>query len=535
MPIEFTPWPESEAIRYRNLGYWEDKPLTDILKRSCEKSPNATAIICGERNFTYADMDRLSDNLARSLQAKGLKPYDTALVQLPNIAEFYIVFFALLKAGVVSVNALFSHQRLELISYAEQLHPSLIIASASHPLFASDDFLEDLNRKVPNLEYVLISGDCDYADSLAEYLDSQGHSDELQPTPPGEVAFFQLSGGSTATPKLIPRTHNDYLYSVRRSAEICGLGPHTRFLCALPAAHNFSLSSPGALGVFDSAGTVITAPEPEPMNCFNLVAQHEVNMVALVPPAVSLWLKAAPDHREKLSTLSLMQVGGASFAESVARRVPGELGCQLQQVFGMAEGLVNFTRLDDEDSLVFCTQGYPMCPDDEVRVVDDTENPVAAGETGLLLTRGPYTTRGYYKSPEHNELAFDKDGFYITGDLVQLGSNGYLRVVGRQKDQINRGGEKIAAEEIESLLLNHEAISQAALVAMPDDLMGEKSCAFLVSCDENLRPVLLRKYLRNLGVAQFKLPDKFKFVKKLPLTSVGKIDKRALRNELLKK
>ncbi|WP_444894372.1 (2,3-dihydroxybenzoyl)adenylate synthase [Microbulbifer sp. TRSA001] len=533
MSIEFTPWPESEARRYRDLGYWEDKPLTDILRVSCERDANATAIICGGRHFSYAQLDQLSDNLARSLKSKGVKPYDTALVQLPNIAEFYIVFFGLLKAGVVPVNALYSHQRLELLAYAEQLHPTLIIASASHTLFSNVAFLDELKQKIPSVNHVLLWGKDSYTDSLDDNINITKPNGELEPTPPGEVAFFQLSGGSTGTPKLIPRTHNDYLYSVRRSAEICDLSPQTRYLCALPAGHNFSLSSPGSLGVFDSGGTVITASDPEPLNCFALIAKHEVNMVALVPPAVSLWLKAAPQHSEKLTTLSLIQVGGANFAESVARRVPEELGCQLQQVFGMAEGLVNYTRLDDDTALAFCTQGCPMCPDDEVRVIDENGDAVPAGETGMLVTRGPYTIRGYYNSPEHNKKAFDSEGFYRTGDLVQRDDRGYLKVVGRQKDQINRGGEKIAAEEIESLLLRHASITQAVLVAMPDDLLGEKSCAFLVSSDDSLRPVTLRKYLRELGVAQFKLPDKFKFVQTLPLTPVGKIDKKILRKELL--
>ncbi|WP_444944589.1 (2,3-dihydroxybenzoyl)adenylate synthase [Microbulbifer sp. ZKSA006] len=535
MSIEFTPWPESMARRYRDLGYWQDKPLTDILRESCARDANATAIICGGRHFSYAELDQFSDNLARSLRLRGLKPYDTALVQLPNIAEFYIVFFGLLKAGVVPVNALYSHQRLELLAYAEQLHPSLVIASASHALFSDTTFLDELKQKTPSLEHVLLWGENRSADSLDSCINTTEIAAELEPTPAEEVAFFQLSGGSTGTPKLIPRTHNDYLYSVRRSAEICDLSPQTRFLCALPAGHNFSLSSPGALGVFDSGGTVITALDPEPLNCFSLIAQHEVNMVALVPPAVSLWLKAAPQNREKLATLSLIQVGGANFAESVARRVPEELGCQLQQVFGMAEGLVNYTRLDDEGALIFCTQGRPMCPDDEVRVIDEYGALVPPGEAGMLATRGPYTIRGYYNSPEHNKAAFDDEGFYRTGDLVQRDEHGYLRVVGRQKDQINRGGEKIAAEEVENLLLRHDTITQAALVAMPDDLMGEKSCAFLVSSDASLRPVALRKYLRSLGVAQFKLPDKFEFVQSLPLTPVGKIDKKVLRKELLKK
>ena len=345
------------------------------------------------------------------------------------------------------------------------------------------------------------------------------------------MAFFQLSGGSTGTPKLIPRTHDDYYYSVRRSNEICGLGSHTRYLCALPAPHNFPLSSPGALGVFEAGGTVVLAPDPSPISCFPLIARHRVNLTSLVPPAVSLWLQAAeadPAARTQLESLDLLQVGGAKLGEAVASKIGPLLGCRLQQVFGMAEGLVNYTALDDAPERIINTQGRPMCPDDEVWVADEHGNPLPRGEVGRLMTRGPYTFRGYFNSPEHNASAFDADGFYCSGDLIAIDEQGYITVQGREKDQINRGGEKIAAEEIENLLLRHESVIHAALVSMEDSLLGEKSCAYLV-VKQPLRAVEVRRFLREQGVAEFKLPDRVESVDALPLTPVGKVDKKQLR------
>ncbi|WP_265467712.1 AMP-binding protein, partial [Aeromonas salmonicida] len=253
---------------------------------------------------------------------------------------------------------------------------------------------------------------------------------------------------------------------------------------------------------------------------------------SLVPPAVSLWLQAAesdPSVRSQLASLDLLQVGGAKLAEAVARKITPLLGCRLQQVFGMAEGLVNYTRLSDPDEKIIHTQGRPMSPDDEVRILDEAGNPVTPGQPGALHTRGPYTFRGYYQSQAHNARVFDADGFYCSGDLVVQDADGYLTVVGRQKDQINRGGEKIAAEEVENQLLHHPAITQAALVSMPDSAMGEKSCAFIVSTDPGLKPLALRKFLRERGVADFKLPDRFETLDALPMTAVGKIDKQGLR------
>nr|WP_155552515.1 (2,3-dihydroxybenzoyl)adenylate synthase [Stutzerimonas degradans] len=530
--IPFTRWPDAFAERYRQAGYWLGKPLSHMLAVQVETQPEAIAVVCGERELSYAELDALSTNLAQRLANHGLGQGDRALVQLGNQAELYIVFFALLKAGIAPVNALFSHSRLELRAYAEQIRPRLLIASRLHPLFQNDDlFLAEL-QQLAGIDTALLHADGQAARSLAAWLQPVAAAREFAPTPADEVAFFQLSGGSTGTPKMIPRTHDDYYYSVRRSVELCGFDRDTRYLCALPAAHNFPLSSPGALGVFVAGGRVVLAADPGPASCFALIAAQRINVAALVPPALSLWLQAAPGHEAELASLRLLQVGGARLPEALARRIPTVLGCRLQQVFGMAEGLVNYTRLDDDDEHVYLTQGRPMSPDDEVKVVDRDGRSVAPGQVGALLTRGPYTIRGYFQSPEHNAQAFDAEGFYRSGDLVQLRADGYLVVVGRIKDQINRGGEKIAAEEVENLLMAHPAVTHAALVSMPDEAMGEKSCAFIVSRDPTLKGVALRKYLRGLGLADYKLPDRIEQVAALPMTAVGKVDKTRLRRRL---
>ncbi len=534
MPIEFTPWPEAFVRRYRDKGYWRGAPLTEILQGACRRHPDALALVCGDRHFSYVELDAKSSRLASSLMRRGIESRDTALVQLPNIAEFYIVFFALLKMGVAPVNALFSHDRLEMTAYAEQLQPKLLIASAEHHLFADDVYVRRLQSVVPTLSVITVHGRNGYAENLESLweCDSDWTVDELRPSAHDQVAFFQLSGGSTGVPKLIPRTHDDYYYSVRRSAEVCRLTAESRYLCALPAPHNFPLSSPGALGVFHAGGTVVMAQNPSATLCFDLIRRHGVNFTAIVPTIASLWLDAAADSSFEAPNLALMQIGGARLSEEVARRIVAIFGCRLQQVFGMAEGLVNYTSLDDDHERIFTTQGQPMSPDDELKVVDANGGQVGIGEVGELLTRGPYTIRGYYRCPEYNAHAFDEDGFYRTGDLVEMTADGYLKVVGRKKDQINRGGEKIPAEEIENLLLQHDAVIHAALISMPDSVMGEKSCAYIVASDAALRPIALRKHLRSQGVAEFKLPDRFEFVDQMPLTAFGKVDKQTLRDDI---
>lgn len=525
--IEFTPWPEDLARHYRASGYWIGRPLSAGIEAQAKARPEATAIICGARRVSYADLDRAAGALAGRLARAGLGHGDTALVQLPNVAEFYMVFMALMKIGVAPVNALYSHKQIELRAYAAQIRPRLLVADRAHPAFA-DDALRDEFDSVETALFLGARGD---DQDLQGWLAAGEDLPEgAGPTPAGEVAFFQLSGGSTGTPKLIPRTHDDYDYSIRESNRICGITAGTCFLCALPAPHNFLMSSPGALGVFDAGGTVVMALSPEPQLCFDLIGRHGVNVAALVPSAVALWLQLA-ERQGPPRPLAHLLVGGASFAEATARRVPELLGCRLQQVFGMAEGLVNYTRLDDPEEVVLTTQGRPISADDELRILDESGQPVPDGQEGQLAVRGPYTFRGYFRAPEQNAKAFDAEGFYYSGDLVVRRPDGNLRVVGRVKDQINRGGEKIAAEEVEHLLLRHPQVRQAALVSMPDAGLGEKSCAFIVG-DEGLRGVALRRHLIGVGIADYKLPDRFRFVEELPLTPVGKPDKRRLR-ELL--
>ncbi|WP_143137550.1 AMP-binding protein, partial [Burkholderia ubonensis] len=231
-------------------------------------------------------------------------------------------------------------------------------------------------------------------------------------------------------------------------------------------------------------------------------------------------------------SLELVQVGGARFDPALAARAADGFGAQLQQVFGMAEGLVNYTRLDDPRELVTGTQGRPISPDDEIRIVDDDDRPVAPGEVGHLLTRGPYTIRGYYEAHAHNARAFTADGFYRTGDRVRVTATGHLIVEGRAKDQVNRGGEKIPAEEIEHLLLAHPGVVDAALVPMPDPYLGERSCAYVIRGTPAPGAAELIRFVREQGVAAFKVPDRIEFVDVFPKTPVGKIDKRALRERI---
>jgi 2,3-dihydroxybenzoate-AMP ligase len=276
----------------------------------------------------------------------------------------------------------------------------------------------------------------------------------------------------------------------------------------------------------------VLAPRPDPETAFPLIERERITMTGLVPPLALVWTEAGPATTYDLSSLEVVPVGGAKYGEEAARRLTPALGCRLTQVFGMAEGLVNYTRPDDDEETVVTTQGRPISPDDEILIVDETGNEVAEGEFGHLLTRGPYTIRGYWRAPEHNATAFTEDGFYRTGDIVRRTPTGHLVVEGRAKDQINRGGEKVAPAEIENIILAHPSVHDVSVVPVADEYLGERSLAYVIlrAGAEPLKPVAIKRFVRERGVAAYKVPDLVEFVGAFPHTGVGKVSKQRLRS-----
>ncbi|AKF81790.1 enterobactin synthase subunit E [Myxococcus fulvus 124B02] len=523
-------WPEEYAARYRAAGYWRGETFGKLLRERAERHGDRTALVSGAERLTYRQLDARVDRLAAGLHGLGIRAQDRVVVQLPNIAAFYEVCFALFRLGALPVFALPAHRGSEIGYFCEFTEAVAYVIADRHGGFDYRNLAAAVQAKTPTLKHVLVVGDAGPFTSLESLYAAQPVT--LTEPRPDDVAFFQLSGGSTGVPKLIPRTHDDYIFSLRASAEICQLDTSSVYLCALPVAHNFPMSSPGVFGTFHAGGTAVLALHPSPDVAFPLIEKEKVTITALVPPLAMVWMDAAKARRHDLSSLRVLQVGGARFSAEAAARVKPTLGCTVQQVFGMAEGLVNYTRLDDSEERIVNTQGRPICVDDELRIVDEDGQDVAVGETGQLLTRGPYTIRGYYKAETHNARAFTSDGFYCTGDLVRMTADGYLVVEGRAKDQINRGGDKVAAEEVENHLLAHPEVHDAAVVSMPDAFLGERTCAFVIPRGTPPPATSLTAFLRERGLAAFKIPDRVEFLDAFPKTGVGKVSKKALREKL---
>ncbi|WP_431981417.1 (2,3-dihydroxybenzoyl)adenylate synthase [Streptomyces qinglanensis] len=528
----FTPWPEEAAARYRADGLWTGTTLGAVLRDGARRTPAHPAVVADGQRLTYAELDEAADRVAAGLRAHGLKPGNRLLVHLPNSLPFLHTLFGCFRAGIVPVLALPAHRESELVHLARLSGAAACVLHGAAP--EAPRLATSLAAAAHTLRHIFATqpagpGPWTPFGTLTATEPDPGTPDDARPQ---DVAVLLLSGGTTGLPKLIPRTHDDYAYNLRASARVAGLDAGSVTLLALPAAHNFALACPGLLGTLHSGGTTVLAPSADPETAFGLIARERVTTAALVPPLVLAWLDAAELLTPDLTSLTLLQVGGARLKEETARRVRPVLGCGLQQVYGMAEGLLNFTRLDDPDETVFTTQGRPLSDADEIRVVAPDGSDVPDGETGELWARGPYTLRGYFRAEQHNAAAFTPEGYYRSGDLVRRLPGGDLVVEGRLKDVINRGGDKVPVEEVENHLLAHPRVHDAALVGYPDPDMGERTCAFVVPRGDAPTRRDLVAHLTDLGVAAFKHPDRIRTLDSFPRTGAGKVDRAALARTL---
>lgn len=519
------PWPPELADRYRAQGLWQGETFDDVLTTRARSADSRSRVAVTDVNhqWTYGELQERVDRLAAGLRARDIGPGDRVLLQIPNRAEYVETVFALFRIGAIPVFGLPAHREAELVGIADAARAVAIIAPASHAGFDHAALAASVAAQVDSVKQVI---DVDTYDRI--YADPIDHPR----ADPSGLAFLQLSGGSTGIPKLIPRTHDDYLYSVVRSNEICGVTADTVYLATLPVAHNFPMSSPGILGALAAGGTVAMAEAPAPSVAWQMVERAGVTMTGLVPPLARLWTETAENGTDAdLSTLDVIQVGGARCPDELARRIGPALGVTLQQVFGMAEGLVCYTRLDDPIDVVTATQGRPMSDHDELRLVDE-DGAVVTDGPGFLETQGPYTIRGYWAGAAPHSFA--PDGWYRTGDVVEITTEGNLVVLGRGGDRVNRGGEKVSAEQLEEQLLTHPDVRDAIVVGVADEYLGERTCAYIIPTDPDAPPSLpaMRKYVREAGLAEWKLPDTVKVIEAFPETGVGKVSRKALRTLL---
>ncbi|HEX6873301.1 MAG TPA: AMP-binding protein [Micromonosporaceae bacterium] len=531
------PWPADLAYAYRAAGCWRGRPLGSYLWQWADQWGERIAVVDGDRRLSYRELAESADALAEGLAALGFGRGDTMLVQLPNNWEFVVVTLACFRLGVVPVMMLPPHREYELASIGAHVGAKALVVPDAWRGFDHEELGHRVAASLPGAQ-VLVVGKPVRADSvdvralLTPDADAPARRERLDRLAPdgSDVALFLLSGGTTGVPKVISRTHDDYEYNIRQVSQVCQFGPDTVYLAVLPAGHNFPLANPGILGALFAGGRAVLLPSPRPDPVFEAIESERVTATSAVPAVVLKWIEEAAASGRDLSSLEYVHVGGSVLAPEVAARIGPALGCRLQQVYGMAEGLICYTPTDAPDEVAHGTQGAPISRFDELLVVDPDGRPVPPGQIGELLTRGPYTPRGYFGVPAQNAISFTPDGWYRTGDLVRITAEGNVVVCGRVKDLINRGGEKISAGEIETLVQEIPAVAEVAAVPSPDPLVGERVCVVVrLHPGHRLTLAEITAALTERGLAAFKLPERLELVEELPHTPIGKPDKKALQ------
>jgi 2,3-dihydroxybenzoate-AMP ligase len=531
----FVPFPPEFASRYRAKGYWQDRSLAQEFADVFQRYADRTALIDGSMVYTYAELDQTSTNLALNLLELGLQPLDRVVPMLPNVHEFVVLYFALQKIGCIPIAALVTHRYAEISQFVQLSDATTAVYPETSGDFSFAPVITRVQNENSSLKFRIVLGEAGSGEvSLRELI----HKPAMLPVSrladiciePTDPCIFQLSGGTTGIPKLIPRTNNDYAYNSKVAAEVTEIEADSSLLLVLPIAHNLPLACPGIQGFLFKGAKVILHSNTRPAEMFALIQKHRITHLKVVPALLIRLINDPAVESFNLSSLKLIQSGGQRMQPEVRAKTHALIpGVFVQENFGMSEGTLMFVRASDSEEVKLETCGRPVCDDDEVLLLDDEGNEVPDGEVGEFTVRGPYTLRGYYGVPEYNARQFTSEGFYRSGDLMRKHPSGNYIVEGRKKDLINRGGEKISAEEVENLILMHPSVQNVACVPMPDAAMGEKMCAFVIlKPNQKLQLKELLAFLATKEIAKFKLPERLEVLQDFPVSTFGKVSKKAL-------
>ncbi|MET0453123.1 MAG: AMP-binding protein [Mycobacterium sp.] len=541
------PHPRDRVAHFLEKGLWSQTPTAERFHSIAGRFGSRTAVIDPRDSITYRQLDRRSDQVALSMLSSGIRPGDPILFQVGNSVAAVVAWYGVLKAGALPVATLAGHRGHEISHIAELVGAVGHIVDDSQPQrFDMVDFAREQARISGTLTHLFtVGGDASLTRTGVSRIEELGSSIEpdagrlpieavQSDIGPQDVAVYQLSGGTTGVPKVIPRLHGEYWNNGRAWAQALGRNEHSVTCHAGPFIHNAGITC-GLHGTH-SVGGCLVLPPPDKTVALQMMSEHHVNDTIFGHGMFS-WIMSEeyPPAAEHLRTVIL---SGAKVPNEVFTRVE-RFGAWVGQSFGMGEGLFTLTPLTSPRDLRARTVGTPLTADDEIRILDPNgENEVPDGVVGELACRGWYTIPGYLASAEHNAVAFTADGFYRTGDRGRIevhDEQRYLSIEGRIKDLINRGGEKINAEELEILLRQHASVDDVAVVAMPDATLGERVCAYLVIVGHAPTIPDVQDHLEALGVAKYKWPERIEIIDALPRTQVGKIDKKALRSDITEK
>lgn len=523
---------------WRQQGLWGDASLGDYWHQTAKAMPDKIAVVDNHgASFTYAALDSAASSLATWFLACGIQPGDRVAFQLPGWCEFTIIYLACLKTGAVSVPLLPAWREAELVWVLNKCKAKIFFAPTLFKQNRPVDLILPLQNQLPHLQQIVA------VDKLAPATTSLALS-QLLLAPPltqtinvhaDELAAVLFTSGTEGMPKGVMLTHNNILASERAYCARLNLTWQDVFLMPAPLGHAtgflHGVTAPFLIGARSVLLDVFT-----PTACLELLEQQRCTCVLGATPFVYDMLCSMEKRPSDLSSLRFFLCGGTTIPQKIARDCQ-QLGIKLLSIYGSTESSPHaLVNLDDSLSRMMNTDGYAAAGV-EIKVVDEARNTLPVGVEGEEASRGPNVFMGYLDEPELTARALDQDGWYYSGDLCRMDDAGYIKITGRKKDIIVRGGENISSREVEDILLQHPRIHDACVVAMPDERLGERSCAYVV-----LKPPHHSLSLESVvalfsrkRVAKYKYPEHIVIVEKLPRTASGKVQKYQLRQDIIQR
>jgi len=532
---------EEAADRYVREGSWLNRTLGQMLDEAAEDGPDKEAVVDNRSRMTYSQLRERAERLALRLGELGIGKGDCVLLQLPNWWEFVYSLFALHKAGATAVLLLPRHRQVEINYFGALTGAKAWIVPERHRNTDYEALIEDVLRTNRQLKHVITarSKEGSRFERIEDLIERErhaggyGHAPLPQPDA-SDVAFVIATGGTTGLPKAVPRTHNDALCEAAHKAVARKQSGDDVCLISVPLEHNLGLAAMN--GIISVRGKIILLDSTRAEDICATIQREKVTCAPMVPTLLARLVNFDGRDNYDMSTLKAVYVGGAKTPVEVIKETRQRMGNIYMGAFGMSEGPSCTTSLDDPEEVVLNSIGKPCCRFDEFKVVGAEGQDLPPNTEGELLVNGPGMFSGYLNSDTENQRSFTKDGFFRTGDLAKIDSDGNVWITGRIKDIIIRGGEKVSPTEIESLLRLHPAVLDAAVVPMPDPEMGEKACAYVTpKGDAKLTLESIVSFLKGKGASVIQLPERVEFVRKIPLTKLGKTDKKVLEADIKKR
>ena len=540
---EFPRHKEEDIEKYSKNKWWLGMPLGDLLDKTTDLFPKKEAIIDDRGRLTYANLRERVDRMASSLINLGLEKGDCVLLQLPNWSEYVYSYFALQKIGCIPVLLISGYRQLEVSHLARLTEAKAWIIPDTYRKIDYVSFIGEVKRGNPQLKHVISVRAAkergEFTTSLECLLDrklSAGDRGRLAMRRPEstDVAHIVPSGGTTGLPKGIPRTHNDYICNVEYLHKAGEMNTSDVCLLVVPVGHNLALLN--VVGSIFLGYKLVLLDSTKPQDICSTIQSEKVTYMPMVPSLVRRVIEIEQLRDYDLTSLKKISAGGEPSPPDLIREVYRKLGCAYINEFGMAEGLLCRTGLADDIETICNTVGRPCCPYEQIKILDEEGKELSPNKDGELVTKGPGIFAGYLKNPEENKKSFTPDGFFRTGDQARIDGSGNLKITGRIKDLIIRGGENITPAQVEELLCSHPDILDAAVIGMPDQEFGEKVCAYIQPASGvKIDPEEIKAFMERKGASKLLIPERFEFIDSLPMTEAGKHNKKALREDIKRK